>query len=116
MLQAQDKLIAGAAYQDDGRVFQRALGGQISPLQASKCFRSIRDRLGMSVSLHSLRHTAATMLIGGGVDVRNVSAILGHSSPTTTLTTYSHIIAGHERAAVDVLSDSLGRAIGAEKR
>ena len=109
--QAQDKLVAGSAYQDDGRVFQRPLGGQISPRQASQGFRSIRDRLGMSVSLHSLRHTAATMLIGGGVDVRTVSAILGHSSPTTTLTTYSHIIAGHERAAVDVLSESLGRAI-----
>ena len=88
VLQAQDKLVAGSAYQDDGHVFQRALGGQISPLQASQGFRSIRDRLGMSVSLHSLRHTAATMLIGGGVDVRTVSAILGHSSATTTLTAY----------------------------
>ena len=33
---------------------------------------------------HSLRHSAATMELGGGLDVRNVAAKLGHASIATT--------------------------------
>jgi integrase len=42
--------------------------------------------------MHDLRHTAASQLIRAGVDVVQVAAHLGHSSPTTTLNTYAHII------------------------
>ena len=52
------------------------------------------------VKLHSLRHTHASMLITGGVDVLTVSRRLGHASPTITLNVYGHLIhCGDDRAA-----------------
>jgi hypothetical protein len=53
------------------------------------------------------RHTAATHLIAGGIDVTTTAAILGHSTPTVTLSIYSHVVEGNESAAMDVLGDRL---------
>ena len=40
--------------------------------------------------LHSLRHTAASLMISGGADVATVSGLLGHSQVSTTLDIYTH--------------------------
>ena len=42
------------------------------------------------VSLHTARHTAATVMITSGVDVKTVQIVLGHSTPSFTLATYVH--------------------------
>jgi site-specific recombinase XerD len=65
-----------------------------------------RAGLPRETSLHTLRHTAATLLIGGGTDVRSVQAILGHARASTTLDTYSDAIARNVEAAMAGL-DSL---------
>ena len=44
------------------------------------------------ISLHSLRHTHASLLMHAGVSIASVSKRLGHSSITTTQETYLHII------------------------
>lgn len=44
------------------------------------------------VSLHSLRHSNATLLINQGINVKAVSSRLGHSQTSTTLNTYAHQI------------------------
>ena len=36
-----------------------------------------------------------------------IAAILGHSTPTVTLSIYSHVVEGNESAAMDVLGDRL---------
>ena len=59
------------------------------------------------MSLHSLRHTNATLLIHGGVNVRTVSARLGHSQTSTTLNIYAEAIQSAEAAAAEVLDDIL---------
>jgi site-specific recombinase XerD len=41
-------------------------------------------------SAHKLRHTAATMMLSGGVDVKTVQEVLGHESLNTTQI-YTHI-------------------------
>ena len=43
--------------------------------------------------------------MAGGIDVTTTAAILGHSTPTVTLSIYSHVVDGNERAAMDVLGD-----------
>ena len=42
------------------------------------------------VSAHKLRHTAATMMLSGGVDVKTVQEVLGHENLNTTQI-YTHI-------------------------
>lgn len=45
-----------------------------------------------SITIHSLRHTHASLLIFAGVSIGSVARRLGHSNMTTTQETYLHII------------------------
>ncbi len=45
----------------------------------------------MEYRLHDLRHFYASGLIAAGCDVVTVQRALGHSSPSVTLDTYSHL-------------------------
>ena len=47
------------------------------------------------------------MLIGGGADVRSVSAVLGHSQTSTTMNIYAHSIAEAQARASDILENLL---------
>lgn len=44
------------------------------------------------ITVHSLRHTHASLLLFAGVSIASVASRLGHSSMTTTQETYLHII------------------------
>ncbi len=57
--------------------------------------------------MHSLRHSFASMLIMNGSPVAEVSALLGHSNPTTTLNIYSHWFKCVQTGAVANLVRSL---------
>lgn len=56
---------------------------------------------------HELRHTHATLLIAGGVDVKTVQARLGHSSADITMSVYAHAIPMADCAAAVALDASL---------
>ena len=43
-----------------------------------------RAKLGKTGSCHVFRHAMATEMLEGGVDVRFIQEMLGHSRPTTT--------------------------------
>lgn len=52
-----------------------------------------RARAGLpTVRIHDLRHTAATTMLAAGADVLSVSRVLGHSTPTLTLSLYGHVV------------------------
>ena len=55
------------------------------------------------VSLHSLRHTSATLLIQQGVNIRTVSGRLGHSQTSTTMNIYAHQLQSADAAAAEAL-------------
>jgi len=57
------------------------------------------ERVGVHMRFHSLRHLAATELIGAGVAIPAVAKRLGHSSPRTTMAVYAHAIDSHDDAA-----------------
>jgi integrase len=67
------------------------------------------------LTLHSLRHFSASMLIASGRDVRTVAGRLGHSDASTTLRVYAHMIEGRDQDAADYLGSLLaaGRPAGA---
>ncbi len=52
---------------------------------------------------HSLRHTFATRALECGMDVKTLSEILGHKSPTVTLNRYAHSMWEHKREMMDKL-------------
>lgn len=53
---------------------------------------------------HSLRHTFATRLLEKGVDIKTISELLGHSSPTITLNRYVHTNIQNKRKAIEILT------------
>jgi len=79
------------------------------PDSATRGFTRIRNRVGLpSVRLHDLRHYVATRLISNGVDLRTVANRLGHASPATTLSIYSHFVPEADRDAADFLGRLAG--------
>jgi integrase len=61
---------------------------------------------------HDLRHTYASLLILQGANVVYVSRMLGHASPTITLTVYSHLLdrAEHATRMRDGMEAAFGNA------
>ena len=76
----------------------------MSPSTPLNRLKKLLDRLGLrQVSLHSLRHTSATLLIQQGVNVRTVSSRLGHSQTSTTMNIYAHQLQSADAAAAEAL-------------
>ena len=108
--QAQDKLKAASAYGDEGAVFADRLGRRITPMAATNAYaRLARTARLSSTRLHDARHTAATALLVGGVDVRTTAGVLGHANPTITLSTYAHLLPDAQRDALDRLGEHVAR-------
>lgn len=58
---------------------------------------------GIEFHFHKLRHTHATQLLENGATIKMVQERLGHSSPQTTLETYSHVTPIHEKDIIDTI-------------
>ena len=62
------------------------------PSAIRKRLQMILERAGCKkVRFHDLRHTFATMALEHGMDVKTLSATIGHVSTETTIDIYSHI-------------------------
>jgi len=67
-------------------------GAPMRPQSIRSRLRRHAEQAGLTrrVTPHMLRHTAATLLIESGVDIRFVQRLLGHSSIATT-EIYTHV-------------------------
>lgn len=86
-----------------GLVFTTAEG---TPLSAKNLRNRVLDparkKLGLPViSWHDLRHTHATIHSQAGVHPRVTQAILGHSDPSLTMNTYTHVVPASQRDAME---------------
>ena len=60
------------------------------------------------MSFHALRHTHASALIKGGLDIVKVSRRLGHASPTITLRVYAHLFDQDDKDAAATIEKVIG--------
>jgi len=83
-------------YKDHGLIFTTRVGTPVNPENLVKrSFKPLLRRAGLpEIRFHDLRHTCATLLLGGGVHPKLVQELLGHATIAMTLDTYSHVIPG----------------------
>jgi integrase len=91
----------------DDLVFSEG-GAPWVPSAFSKQFAEIVRGAGITgFRLHDARHAFASLALRGGTSVKEVSALLGHSSASLTLSTYAHVIEGLGRQTVESITKSL---------
>lgn len=106
--QAQEKLLLGPAYEDQGLAFCREDGQPIDPRNFNYHFTNVLQRAGLPhIRLHDARHTFATLLLEQGVAAKVAQTILGHGSIAITLDTYSHVSSELEKQAAAKLNAAL---------
>lgn len=78
---------------DNRALFGSRDGNRISVTAVHRLVKKAMLQAGLDASqfsAHKLRHTAATMMLSGGVDVKTVQEVLGHENLNTTQI-YTHI-------------------------
>jgi integrase len=103
--QAEERLLLGEGYADEGLVFAQVDGRPLHPDHFSREFDRRVKRSGLArIRLHDLRHTYATLALAAGTPAKVVADRLGHSSVTITLDTYSHVMPAVEGDHADVIA------------
>lgn len=105
--QNRQRLALGDKWQRSDTIFTTWDGRPKHPDSISKWFRKFTRENNLDITLHSLRHTSATLLISAGTDIRTVSERLGHAQTSTTLNIYSHAIKSADQAAAETLANVL---------
>jgi integrase len=106
--QAEERLLLGPGYQDDGLVFAKADGTPIDPRLMNLYFTQALKRAGLpAIRLHDARHTFATWMLEQGTQPKVVSEMLGHSKISTTLDVYSHVSLELQKQAAAKLNTAL---------
>lgn len=64
-------------------------------------------KYGNGYSVHSMRHTHATMLLEAGEELELVSKRLGHASIDITAKTYSHVLEARKNKSRRLIDEIL---------
>lgn len=113
--QLETKLALGDQWQGDNYIFIQWNGKQMHLATPYGTFKDIIKKYNATVKdankmipdipLHGLRHTSATLLISENIDVRTVSARLGHAQTSTTMNIYAHSLKKLDEKAADTLGN-----------
>ncbi len=99
--QLEERLKAGANWVDTGLVFTtftprkgRKIGTGLHPRNVVRTLHTLLKKTNPKIArlrFHDLRHSAASLLIAAGVELVEVSMLLGHSELRVTADLYSHL-------------------------
>lgn len=117
--QNEYRLSIGDQWINNNLLFTQWNGVQMHPSTPYHTFKDILDKYNRTVTdeqmklpeitLHGLRHTSATLLISDNIDIRTVSARLGHSQTSTTMNIYAHALKEKDVTAANSLEEMLIR-------
>lgn len=106
--QEEDRRRAANTWVKSGMVFTTASGEPMDPRNVLRAVTDAARQIGLDgVTVHTLRHSAATLLLESGVHLKGVSSLLGHANIRITAETYAHLSDDAARSALTRLSQSL---------
>lgn len=83
-------------------VFPNLRGGYLHPNHMGEAFGQLLEEVGLPpIRFHDLRHSAATILLAMGVNIKVIQELLGHSDIAITLRVYGHLLPSMQQEAVD---------------
>lgn len=90
--QIENQLLAGEVWNNEWNlVFTDATGKHLATHTFYKHFKAIAESIGRpDARPHDLRHTAATVAIASGADIKSVQDLMGHATAAFTLNVYAH--------------------------
>lgn len=108
--QRQERLILGDQWHGVDQVFTNEDGGPLDPNGLYHTFKRAIKRAGLpDATFHSLRKSAASIMLAHGVQLTDVSRILNHSSVSVTARWYAKSFSSAQQQAVETVTDILRR-------
>jgi integrase len=103
--QSEDKLRAGALWEDHGLVFASTTGKPVdSQNVVNRYFKPLLERAGLpAIRFHDLRHSCLSLLAQRGEPIRDLQALAGHSTAAFTLQRYTHHYDSSARRTADTM-------------
>ena len=93
-------------WEDRDLVFPNLSGGYLHPNHMGESFRGLLKDAGLPpMHFHDLRHSAATILLAQGVNIKVIQELLGHSDIAITLRVYGHLLPSMQGDAVETWED-----------
>ncbi|MHB8394942.1 MAG: site-specific integrase [Candidatus Dormibacteria bacterium] len=112
--QEADRLRAGVLWREaiPDLVFTTALGAPRYGTSLTHTFHRLLEVEGVPQrTVHTLRHSAATMMLGGGIDLKTVSTVLGHRQIELTADPYGATLPGLKLEAASRMDELLGKRL-----
>lgn len=107
----------GVALSQDERtpVFCTDNGSWIDPTNCYRWWRDYRSTCGLDgLTLHELRHSQVTLLLGNGIAWEEVQSRVGHARPSSVTLTYLHELPARDSASAEVIGRILYGRKGGE--
>jgi len=113
--QEEQRSKVGTAWENRDLVFPDLKGGYFNPNYLLRVFKKILENAGVPhMHFHDLRHSAATILLCMGINIKVIQSLLGHSDISITLGLYSHLLPTMQQEVVDKWDDAFRKDDGAQ--
>lgn len=109
--QAAERL-AARVWADPDLIFATSIGTALEPRNVNRDWYAVCERAEVKVTLHSLRHAAASLAFQAGADLKEVQAMLRHSRLSTTADIYVEVFDSVRRGTADRMDGVLRKISG----
>jgi integrase len=109
--QLEEQLAAGPRWRGNklGLVFTTPVGTPLDPRNVSRAYREVLDQAELPpLRFHDLRHSAATIMLAAGFNLKTISEILGHRTAGMS-ELYAHVLPSMKEEVAVVVDQLLGQ-------
>lgn len=111
---AEERLSLGEAWTEHGLVWPSSVGTPLGHRALLRHLHQTCEKAGIRrISFHTLRHSAATLMLAQGVPERVIMEILGHST-TSMMRRYTKVVDELVEDAADAMDAALSPAMGSD--